>query len=52
MYKWRHLIENFFCDLKAFRSIATRYEKTDQLLCSVHQYRRSIPVEQMIVNRP
>lgn len=28
-YKWRHLIENFFCALKAFRRIATRYEKTD-----------------------
>jgi transposase len=26
--KWRHLIENFFCCLKAFRRIATRYEKT------------------------
>ena len=30
MYKWRHLIENFFCKLKAFRRIATRYEKTDE----------------------
>ena len=29
MYKWRHLVENFFCDLKPFRRIATRYEKTD-----------------------
>ena len=29
MYKWRHLVENFFCDLKQFRRIATRYEKTD-----------------------
>ena len=28
-YKWRHLVENFFCALKAFRRIATRYEKTD-----------------------
>jgi transposase len=28
-YKWRHLVENFFCKLKAFRRIATRYEKTD-----------------------
>ena len=27
-YKWRHLIENFFCRIKAFRRIATRYEKT------------------------
>lgn len=28
-YKWRHLIENLFCKLKAFRRVATRYEKTD-----------------------
>ena len=28
-YKWRHLIENFFCAIKAFRRIATRYEKSD-----------------------
>ena len=28
-YKWRHLVENFFCKLKAFRRVATRYEKTD-----------------------
>jgi len=28
-YKWRHLVENFFCAIKAFRHIATRYEKTD-----------------------
>jgi len=29
MYKWRHLVENFFCNLKQFRRIATRYDKTD-----------------------
>jgi transposase len=29
MYKWRHQVENFFCRLKAFRRIATCYEKTD-----------------------
>ena len=28
MYKWRHLIENFFAKLKQFRAIATRYDKT------------------------
>lgn len=27
MYKWRHLIENFFQKLKQFRAIATRYDK-------------------------
>ena len=29
MYKWRHLVENFFAKLKQFRRIATRYDKTD-----------------------
>jgi transposase len=29
LYKWRHLVENFFCKLKTLRRIATRYEKTD-----------------------
>jgi transposase len=28
LYKARHLIENFFCKLKGFRAIATRYDKT------------------------
>ena len=28
MYKARHLIENFYCWLKQFRAIATRYDKT------------------------
>lgn len=28
LYKARHLIEHFFCRLKQFRSIATRYDKT------------------------
>ena len=27
LYKARHLIENFFCTLKQFRAIATRYDK-------------------------
>ena len=35
MYKWRHLVENFFCSLKAFRRIATRYEKTDTCFAGV-----------------
>ena len=29
MYRCRHLVENFFCNLKEFRRIATRYDKTD-----------------------
>lgn len=29
VYKWRHLIENFFCKLKEFKRIAMRSDKTD-----------------------
>jgi transposase len=28
LYGARHLIENFFCKLKQYRAIATRYDKT------------------------
>ena len=28
MYRWRHLVENYFAKLREFRSIATRYDKT------------------------
>jgi transposase len=28
VYKWRHLIENFFCKLKEFKRIAMRSDKT------------------------
>ena len=30
IYKWRHLIENFFYKLKEFKRIAMRADKTDQ----------------------
>lgn len=30
IYKWRHLIENFFCKLKEFKGVAMRAEKTDR----------------------
>ena len=30
IYKWRHLVENFFCKLKEFKRIAMRSDKTDQ----------------------
>jgi transposase len=29
IYKWRHLIENFFCKLKEFKCIAMRADRTD-----------------------
>jgi len=30
IYKWRHLIENFFSKLKEFKRIAMRSDKTDE----------------------
>ena len=37
MYKWRHLVENFFQRIKEFRRIATRYDKTDEsYAASIH----------------
>jgi len=30
LYRWRHLIENFFCKLKEFKRIAMRSDKTDE----------------------
>jgi transposase len=35
MYKWRHLIENFFCKLKEFKRLALRADKTDQSFSSM-----------------
>ncbi len=29
IYKWRHLVENYFAKIKEFRGIDTRYDKTD-----------------------
>ena len=44
VYKWRHLIENFFCKLKEFKRIAMRADKNrpklrshDLFHCSRHQ---------------
>ena len=35
MYKWRHLIENFFCKLKQFKRIAMRADKTDSSFSAI-----------------
>ena len=43
MYRWRHLIENFFAKLKEFRAVATRYDKTDT------SYRASISLAAAII---
>jgi transposase len=37
MYKWRHLIENFFYKLKEFKRIAMRACKTDQSFTALIQ---------------
>ena len=37
LYKARHLIENFYCKLKQYRAIATRYDKTARnFLAGIH----------------
>lgn len=44
MDRWRHLVENFFCKLKAFRRIATRYDKTDTSFAAMIQLAASFLV--------
>jgi transposase len=37
MYKARHLMENFYCKLKLYQAIATRYDKTARnFLAGIH----------------
>ncbi len=37
LYQARHLIENFFCKLKQFRALATRYDKrAGNFLAAIH----------------
>lgn len=35
VYKWRHLIENYFCKLKEFKRIAMRSDKSDESFSSM-----------------
>jgi transposase len=35
MYRWRHLIENFFCKLKEFKRVALRADKTDESFAAI-----------------
>lgn len=44
MYKWRHLIENFFCKLKEFKRIAMRACKTD------HSFNAMIYLAAAVIN--
>jgi transposase len=50
LYSWRHLVANFFSDLKEFGGIATRYEKTEEKLQSVYLPARDPSLTQMNVN--
>jgi transposase len=34
-YKWRHLVENFFCKLKESKRVALRSDKTDESYASM-----------------
>ena len=52
IYKWRHLIENFFCKLKEFKRIAMRADKTDQSFAAIHPSRRRRDKLSMNLNRP
>jgi transposase len=37
LYKARHLMENFYCKLKQYRAIVTRYDKTARnFLAAIH----------------
>lgn len=44
LYKWRHLIENFFCKLKEFKRIAMRADKTD------HSFSAMIHLTAAVIN--
>lgn len=35
IYRWRHLIENFFAKLKEFKAVALRSDKTDKSFQSI-----------------
>ena len=37
VYKWRHLIENFFCKLKEFKRVAMRSDNTDTSFAAMIQ---------------
>ncbi|MBR0868066.1 hypothetical protein ACFLEY_12155 [Bradyrhizobium sp. YCK136] len=52
IYKWRHLIEDFFCKLKEFKRIAMRADKTDQSFRRKYPTRRSRDKLSMNLNRP
>ena len=42
IYKWRHLIENFFCKPKEFKRIAMRSDKTDTSFAAMIYLRAAV----------
>ena len=42
VYKWRHLIENFFCKLKEFKRVAMCSDKTDESFTAMIYFAGSI----------
>ncbi len=52
IYKWRHLIENFFCKLKEFKRIAMRADKTDQSFAANIHLARNRDKLSLNLNRP
>ena len=52
LYKWRHLIENFFAKLKEFKAIAMRCDKTDRNFSSMIYACAALNQFQMILNKP
>jgi transposase len=52
-YKNRHLVENFFCKIKGFRRIATRYDHTIKSYRGFVEYASALLwVSYLIVNAP
>jgi len=52
LYKWRHLIENFFCKLREFKRIAMRADKTDQSFAANVFLAAAVIKLPMNLNRP
>ncbi len=47
LYKERHLVENYFLKLKAFRRIATRYDKLASTFAAFYMHRLNINLVKM-----
>ena len=52
IYKWRHLIENFFGKLKEFKRIAMRSDKTDSSFEAMIYLATAVISSRINLNRP